>query len=140
MYCHEWAIHGSTTKGLQIRSVPSSGRPGAQLGHHILVRHWLIFTFDCDRNGTGIIFRKSIGYFLGVDINCIIATHFIPYVVYAYIYIYLHIVYIHILYDCLMYVSYVNIIFIYGICPCRQGILHTTWLLCFRLIARTLHV
>ena len=37
---------------MEIRSVPSSGRPGAQLGHHILVRHWLIFTFDSDRNGT----------------------------------------------------------------------------------------
>ena len=37
---------------VEIRSVPSSGRPGAQLGHHILVRHWLIFTFDSDRNGT----------------------------------------------------------------------------------------
>ena len=81
---------------VEIRSVPSSGRPGAQLGHHILVRHWLIFTFDSDRNGTGIIFRKSIGYFLGVDINCIIATHFILYVVYAYIYIFTYSIYSYI--------------------------------------------
>ena len=61
---------------MEIRSVPSSGRPGAQLGHHI------IFTFD--RNGTGIIFRKSIGkmerpkimdiFFLGGDI---LYTYFI---------------------------------------------------------------
>lgn len=29
---------------------------------------------------------------------------------------------------------------IYSICPCRRGILYTTWLLCFRLIAWTLHV
>ena len=82
---------------MEIRSVPSSGRPGAQLGRHILVRHWLIFTFDSDRNGTGIFFRKSIGkmerpkimafFFQGT--YCIVATHFILYVIYAYIYIYM---------------------------------------------------
>ena len=50
-----------------------------------------------------------------------------------------HISFIKIIFshDCLIYV---NIMWIYSKCPCKQGILHTTWLLCFRLIAWTLHV
>ena len=33
---------------------------------------------------------KVSAIFLGVDINCIIATHFILYVVYAFIYVYIY--------------------------------------------------
>ena len=74
---------------MEIRSVPSSGRPGAQLGHHI------IFTFD--RNGTGIIFRKSIGKIRWKDPKSWIfffGRGHTLYILYTYIFIYCTLTYI----------------------------------------------
>ena len=74
---------------MEIRSVPSSGRPGAQLGHHI------IFTFD--RNGTGIIFRKSIGKMERPKImDIVFGRGHTLYILYTYIFIYCTLTYIYI--------------------------------------------